>query len=445
MQLSDNILQNPNVVTRVIDKEAILVNYENKEVFQLNLTSTFLWNSLSKSTQIESLIKNFQKKYSISLQLARKDVMKFISNLLKQHFIIFSQEKGSLKNSPPSFSDKLWDKLQPLAEKRKIPVLVEIELTDKCNLSCIHCYVAKERVPSLSFQEIKDIIDQLKQAGCFFITFTGGEPFLHKDILAIIRYTRSKGIGVDILSNATLITPRIASKLAKMKVNRIQVSIYSANPNIHDSITSTEGSLEKSKEGIRLLRKNGIKVHLSCLVMSLNFLTYKTVGEMAEAMKVSWSVAYPVRARHGGSKDTYRLRLSQRQLEQFTTDNKKEICQRFKKEKDKPICHAGSAICFISASGDITPCVLFPLKVGNLRKQKFIEVWKNSFSLNNFRALTISDIPKCYNCKSLEFCRVCPGLNYLEEGNILIPAKINCQLAQIVRLTFDKKTNKHRK
>lgn len=438
MQLSDNILQNPNVVTRIIDREAILVNYENEEVFQLNLTGIFLWNSLSKSIQIESLIKNFQKEYSISFQLDRKDVMKFISNFLKQHFIIFSQEQGSLKKFPPLFSDKLWDKLQPLAEKRKIPVLVEIELTDKCNLSCIHCYVVKERAPSLSFQKIKNIINQLKRAGCFFITFTGGEPFLRKDILEIIHYARSKGIGVDILSNATLITPYIASKLAKMKVNRIQVSIYSANPNIHDSITREEGSLEKSKKGAELLLKNGIKVNLSCLIMSLNFLTYKTVGEMAKAMKVSWSVAYPVRARHSGAKDTYRLRLNQRQLKRFIIDNKKEICQRFKKENDKPICHAGSAICFISASGDITPCVLFPLKVGNLRKQKFIEVWKNSSLLNNFRTLTISNIPECYNCKFLEFCRVCPGLNYLEEGDILIPAKINCQLAQIVRPTFDK-------
>ncbi len=72
-----------------------------------------------------------------------------------------------------------------------------------------------------------------------------------------------------------------------------------------------------------------------------------------------------------------------------------------------------------------------------------MEIWENSPLLNSFRALTISDISKCYNCKFLEFCRVCPGLNYLEEGDILIPAKINCQLAKIVSSNFDKKTNKH--
>lgn len=433
IKLDSEIIRNPNIVTRIINSKALLVNYENNELFWLNSSGIFLWDLLSKSIQIEILIKKFQRKYQVNFQSTKQEVVKFISNLFKEQFIIFSKQKKFLKRFPPSFSDKLWDKIQPIAEKEKFPALAEIEIIDQCNLSCIHCYVTKKKKTILSFIEVKSVISQLEKAGCFFLTFTGGEPFLRKDFLKIIYYAEKKGFSIDILSNGTLITSSVAKEIAKLKVNRIQISVYSAIPIIHDSVTKINGSFRKSKSAIKLLRDNKVKVHLACLVMSLNFSTYKTVGDLAKETGASWSVAYPVRARHSGEKDTYRLRLNKQQLKQFVIDNEKEVCQYFIKEFNNSICHAGLAICFISAIGGVTPCVLFPMQVGNLHKERFIKIWRKSFLLNNFRVLTISDLPKCKSCKFLEFCRVCPGLNYLEEGNVFKSAKINCQFARVTK------------
>jgi len=440
IKLNDKIIQNPNVVSRTINnKEVLLINYENSSVFLLNFTGLFLWNLLSVPTEVNSLLKIFQRKYQIDFQQAKKDLIKFISDLFKERFIVLPIREKIFKKFPPSFSDKLWDKVEPIAEEKKFPALAEIAVTDKCNLSCVHCYVVKEKKPIMSLQMIKNVIDQLEQAGCFFLTFTGGEPFLRKDFLDILNYAQNKKFSIDILSNGTLITPKIAKKLAKIKINRIQISIYSAIPKIHNSITGKNNSFKKSKKAIKLLHNNKIKVHLACLVMSLNFLSYKTVKKLAKKMGVKSSVAYPVRARHNGKKDTYRLRLNEKQLKQFILDNKKEVCQQFTKETNKRICHAGSAICFISSTGDVTPCVLFPMSVGSLYNKKFIEIWEKSPFLKKFRSLTISSFLNCKNCKFLQFCRVCPGLNYLEEGNILKPVKINCQFAKIAKQVFDKK------
>jgi len=443
IKFKNNIIQNPSVVARNIGKgETLLANYERRNVLLVNFVGAFLWSLCAEPRNATFLIRKLQQKYSISYNQAKNDSAVFFSYLLKENFIVSFSKKKNRKKVFPEFSDELWDQIQPIAQKKQFPALAEIAVTENCNLSCVHCYVEKTGEPQLSFQEIKRIIDQLAQAGCFFITFTGGEPFLRKDFLDIIKYTREKDFSVDILSNGNLITASVAKKLAEMNISRAQISIYSAIPKVHDSVTRINGSFEKSKKAIKFLHNNKIKVHIACLIMSLNFSTYKTVRSLAKKMGVTWSISYPARARHSGEKDTYSLRIRKEQLKKLLLENKKQFCQHFLREKKEPVCHAGSAICFISANGDLNPCVLFPLKLGNLKKEKLGDIWENSNILKKFRNVKISDFVNCKNCKFLEFCRLCPGMNYLEEGDILKPAKIDCQIAKVVGRILNKK-NKH--
>lgn len=440
IRFKNNIIQNSSVVARDIKRgEVLLVNYRRRDVLLLNFVGGFLWSLCAKPRSATFLIKKLQQKYNISYGQANKDLVVFFSYLLKEDFIVSFSKKRNRKKVFPEFSDELWDQIQPIAQKKQFPALAEIAVTENCNLSCVHCYVDKTGELQLSFQEIKRIIDQLAQAGCFFITFTGGEPFLRKDFLDIIKYARDKEFSVDILSNGNLITASIAKKLAEMNISRVQISIYSAIPKVHDSVTRINGSFEKSKKAIKFLHNNKIKVHIACLIMSLNFPTYKTVKSLVKKMSVTWSISYPVRARHSGEKDTYALRIRKEQLKKLLLENKKQLCQRFLKEKNEPVCHAGSAICFISANGNLNPCILFPLKLGNLKKEKLSDIWKNSNILKKFRKVKISDFINCKTCKFLEFCRLCPGINYLEEGDILKPAKIDCQLAKVVGRILNKK------
>src|SRR5262249_11501824 len=61
-------------------------------------------------------------------------------------------------------------------------------------------------------------------------------------------------------------------------------------------------------------------------------------------------------------------------------------------------CSAGHTACYVSPYGDVYPCVQFPLPSGNLRRQKFVEIWNHSPQLEQVRSITLGDLPVCSTC-----------------------------------------------
>src|ERR1019366_2663903 len=78
------------------------------------------------------------------------------------------------------------------------------------------------------------------------------------------------------------------------------------------------------------------------------------------------------------------------------------------------------------AYGDLYPCVQFPLPSGNLRKQKFIDIWRDSTQLNEVRSIRARDLPVCSTCSHVGTCTRCPGLAYM-EGNMRGPSTQDCE------------------
>jgi radical SAM protein with 4Fe4S-binding SPASM domain len=89
-------------------------------------------------------------------------------------------------------------------------------------------------------------------------------------------------------------------------------------------------------------------------------------------------------------------------------------------------CSAGHTGCYISPYGEVFPCVQFPLPVGNVRRQKFAEIWRNSPQLNEIRAIRARDLPTCSTCAHVGTCTRCPGLAYM-EGNMRGPSTADCE------------------
>jgi radical SAM protein with 4Fe4S-binding SPASM domain len=89
-------------------------------------------------------------------------------------------------------------------------------------------------------------------------------------------------------------------------------------------------------------------------------------------------------------------------------------------------CSAGHTGCYISPYGDVFPCVQFPLPSGNLRRQKFAEIWRNSPQLNEVRSIRARDLPTCSTCSHVGTCTRCPGLAFM-EGNMRGPSTADCE------------------
>jgi radical SAM protein with 4Fe4S-binding SPASM domain len=97
------------------------------------------------------------------------------------------------------------------------------------------------------------------------------------------------------------------------------------------------------------------------------------------------------------------------------------------------LCGAGRNVCAVGPGGDVYPCLQLPVKLGNLAKQSFTNIWKNHPWLRKWRSYGLKDLSGCAGCDKLDFCSRCPGVSLLEEGDCLAPNRAACEMAEIHR------------
>src|SRR5438132_11798414 len=153
---------------------------------------------------------------------------------------------------------------------RHIPLSVHVDLTMRCNERCIHCYRVIERRPELTTEELKALLEDVARAGTLYITFSGGEVFLRADLFELVEHARRLHFDMRLKSNALLITPEKAARLRALAVRRVDISIYSADPAVHDWVTKIPGSLERSIQRAALLRDAGVTDKLNCPLTKQN-------------------------------------------------------------------------------------------------------------------------------------------------------------------------------
>jgi radical SAM protein with 4Fe4S-binding SPASM domain len=93
-------------------------------------------------------------------------------------------------------------------------------------------------------------------------------------------------------------------------------------------------------------------------------------------------------------------------------------------------CSAGHNSCYISPYGDVYPCVQMPLGAGNLRRERFLDIWTGSREFSRVRAIRESELTICSSCSIREHCERCPGLALMEGGDLLGAYERACELAE---------------
>ena len=141
------------------------------------------------------------------------------------------------------------------ALKLNIPLSVQLDLTYRCNERCIHCYLDHDDHGEMTTAEIKDLLDQMADAGVFYLTISGGEILMRRDFFEILEHARERTFCVKLKTNGVLIREKEAERLREFGVESVQISIYSHRPEVHDAITKMPGSLRQSLEAVRLLRE----------------------------------------------------------------------------------------------------------------------------------------------------------------------------------------------
>jgi radical SAM protein with 4Fe4S-binding SPASM domain len=316
-----------------------------------------------------------------------------------------------------------------------IPISVHLDITYRCNERCAHCYLDHDDHGEMTTAEIKDVLNQLSDAGVFFLTLSGGEVLMRRDFFEIVEQARRLLFNVKVKTNGVMIREPEARRIRDLGVEQVQISVYSHRPEVHDAITKLPGSLKRTVEAIRFLKSQGLKVVIANVLMSGNFLDNAGVIALAKELGVSYTLDPTITPKMDGDTSVLTLRIPGDELQQVFRNqelvgNVEEFCAPppppGEDIMDGLPCSAGHTACYISPYGDVFPCVQFPLPSGNVRRQKFIDIWRNSSQLNEVRSIRARDLPTCSTCAHVGTCTRCPGLAYM-EGNMRGPSTADCE------------------
>jgi len=321
------------------------------------------------------------------------------------------------------------------AQKLNIPLSVQLDLTYRCNERCVHCYLDHDDHGEMTTAEIKHLLDEMADAGVFILTLSGGEIFLRKDFFEILEHARRLMFCVKLKSNAVLVREREAARLRDLNIESIQVSIYSHRPDVHDAITLIPGSLKRSVDAIRYLKSQGLKVIIANVLMTQNMQDYPGVRALAKELGVECTLDPTVTPMMDGNRSTVGLGVGHEVLHQVFRDTSlvgdiDEFCAippaAGEDDLESTPCSAGHTACYVSPYGDVFPCVQFPLPTGNVRTQRFIDIWRHSDQMNEVRSIRLKDLTTCTSCTHVSNCTRCPGLAFM-EGNMRGPSTQDCE------------------
>ncbi len=330
---------------------------------------------------------------------------------------------------------------------------LQIELTDSCNERCIHCYMPdplKDRADEMDFDAVKDLLEQYRAMNGVKVVFSGGEIFLHKDLFKILDLCRKLDLFVLLQTNLLILTPQILDRLKNLGIFNIQVSLYSTDPTIHDSITSKKGSCIRTMANIRKLVEADIPIIIACPVMKQNFDSVADVQDFADSLGVEVYYDYIMMAQSNGSTENldHRISLSQtRDMIDFLLEHKDafrmaiETASSADELVSKPfarrrnVCSILSSGLCISPDGTAYPCPGWKgFSLGDITKTSLDSIWSASEKARKLRSVDMeSDFEKCRYCSLRNFCDMCAVYNYNESGDMYHVSERFCEVAAIFR------------
>ncbi len=172
--------------------------------------------------------------------------------------------------------------------KDKKPVVVW-NMTQRCNLKCVHCY-AHAVEPSnhkdpISTDQAKAMIDDLAKFGAPVILFSGGEPLVREDLVDLAKYATSTGMRAVISTNGTLITKAKARELKEVGLSYVGISLDGAEA-VHDQFRGVTGSYKLALKGVENCQAEGLKVGLRFTINKRNAAEIPHLFDLVESLEV---------------------------------------------------------------------------------------------------------------------------------------------------------------
>ncbi len=331
------------------------------------------------------------------------------------------------------------------AAQLRVPLSGSFDLTHRCNLMCVHCYLGPQssqqsmRESELSTRRVLSIIDEIVEAGCLYLLITGGEPLLRKDFKEIYRHAKINGLLVTVFTNGTLITDEILELFANFPPQAVEISIYGATAATHERITGVKGSYRQCLNGIQKLLNYRISVKLKTILMTLNSHEFYDMENMARELGIPFrfdSAIFPCLS--DGDKAPLELRVSPEEaIEKEMSDYSRvrQWQEYYEKRKNLPVpdtlynCGAGLTNFHIDSYGAVSPCLMTTRYRYDLLGSSFSARWQEDIARIRERKPRAGYV--CNYCKMRMACAACPAFFDLETGAEDVKSDYLCVSARL--------------
>jgi len=312
--------------------------------------------------------------------------------------------------------------------------------TNRCNLSCLHCYSKStlDEVDTLTTEQIKKTILEMKANGIKFIIFSGGEPLTRKDLFEIADFCKENGIITYLSSNGLYFTKANVQRIVET-FNYVGVSIDGDEPT-HDYFRGLKGAFKETLKAVQLANATGAKVGIRFTITQDTIDSLEYIFGLAEKENIpKIYISHLVYSGRGLENLKMDITKEQRRksvnfiidkaFEYYNTGRDIEIVTgnmeqdailllnrfstKYPELKDtmrERLVNwggnsAGRKLLNINSEGDVRPDPFFPFTVGNIIKEEFGDIWQSGELLDQLRIhprRQISGI--CAECKQIDIC-----------------------------------------
>lgn len=310
------------------------------------------------------------------------------------------------------------------------------------------------KLRELKTKEILLILDQLKDIGCFYLGFTGGEPFIRKNLLQILWYAKKIGFQIIIYTNGSLIDKNIANELMRINPNKVDITIPAMSKTAFERISGVDGSWEKVFKAIKLLYERDVNLGFKTCVLKENESEIKDIQNFADSLGALHRLDNMLLPRLDGSREPYKYRGklkeslvtsykssldcarlgAERELEHVGARRNREVTSK-KESKECNLdtlfkCGAGKSQAVITPQGKLKMCLMIDYPKYEILNKDIVtghtsqaahqetglkRAWKR------LRELVASIKPDknyhCDRCKLEPYCKWCPARGWLENGS----------------------------
>lgn len=317
------------------------------------------------------------------------------------------------------------------AAQARIPVAATLELTRRCNLRCVHCYLGDQakqhrlRELELDTGAVKSALTEWSAAGCLYLTLTGGEPMVRPDFAEIYRHARELGMVVSVFCNGTRITDDIVALFRDFPPRKVEISLYGATAKTHEAVTRIPGSYAQAWAGIRRLREGGARVVLKTVLMNVNQNELAAMERQAAGLGCDFrydAALFPCLDDGSARPLEFRVAPAEAVCEDMATLERRRnwqerIARTAAHAEDERLytCAAGLTAFHADPFGGLSPCLMAVDYMCRPDERSFREIWNGELKAIRERRRTHAG--GSFSGALRGACTHCPAFNRLETGD----------------------------